>query len=101
VGRNIEAKQRLKASTVGNCGILEGDRIASLYNHRQMLEQMSCFPGILCDASDTPATLLCELDSHVIPRASHLNNEWVEDVGAGQPSVLICFGLSHLTSIRT
>jgi len=104
VGGNIKAKQRSKASTgvsLENHGILEGDRTASLYSHGQALEQICYFPGVICDAGDAPANLLCELDSHVVPCASRLDSERVGDMGANHPGVLICLSLSRLMGCRT
>jgi len=79
---------------------MEGDHITSLCSHGQMLEQICCFPRVLCDAGDVLASFLCELDSHVVPYASCLSCERVEDTDAGLPSILICLGLSRLVGCR-
>jgi len=37
-------------------------------------------PGVFCDSGDMPASLLCELNGHLMPCASCLYGRWVEDV---------------------
>jgi len=86
VGRNIAAKQRLKASTsvsLRDYSILERDCIPSLYSHGQAQGQICCLTGVVHDAGDVPANLLCEFNSQVALCVSCLDSEWVEDTGAG------------------
>jgi len=59
---------------------VERNHISSLESHGKVLEKECCLPGVFCDSGDMPASLLCELNGHLMPCASCLYGRWVEDV---------------------
>ena len=61
-------------------GVVERNRISSLWSHGKALEKECCLMGVFCDSGDTPANLLCELNGHLMPCTSCLYGKWVEDV---------------------
>ena len=70
-------------------GVVERNRISSFESHGKALEKECCLLDVFCDSGDTPASLLCELNGHLMPCTSCFYGKWVEYVCAGQFRVYV------------
>ena len=66
-----------------------------------MVVKECCLHDVFCDSGDTPSSLLCELNGHIMPCTSCFYGKWVQDVCAGQFGVSVYLVLCCLVGCCT